>query len=195
MLSDRGRSLKFIPRPWQTFSFAQITSDVEKNKLMNSFFKSRQFFSFFYFTGNEFICDCRLAWLFDLKNRTKNFELRYSLEEVECIKTKDRPSGGRIRVSPDDVMKKQVLNDDPDYDYESENFDEKKTTQLFQFKQRELPCPQQYREQFEHPSAPQFIGIDFSWIRSSATKLHNPFAVLGLALITHFACALTAFFR
>lgn len=162
---------------------------------MNSFFEHQQnFFFSLYVTDNEFICDCRLAWIFDLKNRTKNFELRYSLEEIECTKTKDKPSGGRIRVNADDVMKKQILNDETDY-YDDESFDEKKTTQLFQFKQKELPCPQQYREQFEHPSAPQFIGIDFSWIHSSATKSHNSFIFLGLALITHFACALAVLFR
>jgi hypothetical protein len=145
-------------------------------------------------TDNEFICDCRLAWIFELKNRTKNFELRYSLDEVECIKTKDRPSGGRIRVNVDDVMKKQVLNEETDY-YDDESYDEKKTTQLSQFKKGELPCPQQYREQFEHPSAPQFIGFDLSWIHSAATKSQKSFAVLGLALITHFACTFAAFYR
>jgi hypothetical protein len=98
-------------------------------------------------------------------------------------------------VNVDDVMKKQILNDESDYDYESENVEEKKTTQLSQFKQRELPCPQQYREQFEHPSAPQFIGLDFSWMRSGTTKLRKSFEVFCLALITHFACALAACFR
>jgi hypothetical protein len=92
-------------------------------------------------------------------------------------------------VNADDVMKKQILNDDSDYDYENENADERKATQLSQIKQRELPCPQEYREQFEHPSAPQFIGIDFSWIRSSATNSQKLFGVLSLALITQFALA------
>lgn len=145
-----------------------------------------------YIKDNEFICDCRLAWVFDLKNRTKNFELKYSLEEIECMmKPKDRPTGGRIRVNLDDVMKKQVLNDETDY-YEDESFDDKRTN-LLQLKQRELPCPQQYREQFEHPSTREFIGFDLSWIHSSATKSQKPFAVLFLALITNFACTLAAF--
>jgi hypothetical protein len=146
-------------------------------------------------TDNEFICDCRLGWIFDLKNRTKNFELRYALDTVECIKTKDRPSGGRIRVNDDDVMKKQTLNDETDY-YEDESYDEKKSTPLLQFTKKDLPCPQQYREQFEHPSAPQYIGFDLSsWIRSSASNSQWSSAVLCLALITHFACTLAAFFR
>ncbi|XP_055541368.1 connectin-like [Wyeomyia smithii] len=34
---------------------------------------------------NKFICDCRLLWLFDLKNATKNDELRYTLQQIECL--------------------------------------------------------------------------------------------------------------
>lgn len=33
---------------------------------------------------NRFICDCRLRWIFDLHNQTKNKELRYSLERISC---------------------------------------------------------------------------------------------------------------
>ncbi|XP_053672388.1 connectin [Anopheles nili] len=34
---------------------------------------------------NRFLCDCRLLWLFDLRNNTKNEELRYTLQHVECL--------------------------------------------------------------------------------------------------------------
>lgn len=153
------------------------------------------FFVFFFVTDNELICDCRLAWIFDLKNRTKNFELRYSLEEIECMmKTKDRPTAVRIKVNVDDVMKKQILNEETEY-YDDESYDEKRTTQLMQFKQRDLPCPQQYREQLEHPSTREFIGFDLSWIGSSATRIHQLKTVLFLALTTHFACTLAAYLR
>lgn len=170
---------------------------------MNSFFRPRRIktFSVFFVTDNEFICDCRLAWIFDLKNRTRNFELKYSLEEVECtMKTKERPSGGKIRVNVDDVMKKQVLNDEVAEYYDDESYDEQKKTplmQLTQFKQRDLPCPQEYREQFEHPSTREFIGFDLSWMRSSAPQasLHRAMSLLSLALVTHFACTLATFAR
>lgn len=152
----------------------------------------------FHVTDNEFICDCRLAWIFDLKNRTRNFELKYSLEEIECtMKTKERPSGGKIRVNVDDVMKKQVLNDDAVEYYDDESYDEQKKTPLTQFKQRDLPCPQEYREQFEHPSTREFIGFDLSWMRSSAPQatFHRAMSLLSLALATHFACTLATFAR
>ncbi|XP_039453246.1 connectin-like [Culex pipiens pallens] len=34
---------------------------------------------------NKLICDCRLAWLFDLANTTKNDNLRHTLRQLECL--------------------------------------------------------------------------------------------------------------
>lgn len=112
------------------------------------------------------------------------------------MKTKERPTAGRIKVNVDDVMKKQILNDESEY-YEDEINDEKTRIQLMQMKQRDLPCPQEYREQFEHPSTREFIGFDLSWMRSSATKYtkNHVQPLLFLALSTHFACKVAAFFR
>ena len=112
------------------------------------------------------------------------------------MKTKERPTAGRIKVNVDDVLKKQVLNDEIEY-YEDESYDDKAKTQLVQIKQRDLPCPQEYREQFEHPSTREFIGFDLSWIRSSAPQrtTNQVKFLLFLALITHFACTLAAYFR
>lgn len=181
-----------------------MCASIDENSTLNEsdefiFQTSTKLFSLFCVTDNEFICDCRLAWIFDLKNRTKNFELRYSLEEVECMmKTKERAIVAHVKVSVDDVMKKQILTDEIE-DYEDESYDEKRTTQLLQIKPKDLPCPQQFREQLEHPSTREFIGFDLSWIgRSSATKeqtSHRTLSVLILALTAHFACTLAAFFR
>lgn len=33
---------------------------------------------------NRFICDCRLRWVFDLHNQTKNRDLKHSLERIKC---------------------------------------------------------------------------------------------------------------
>ncbi|KAH8270386.1 hypothetical protein KR018_009307 [Drosophila ironensis] len=35
-------------------------------------------------SDNKFICDCRLQWIFELKNRTRHLQLRDSLEELTC---------------------------------------------------------------------------------------------------------------
>ncbi|XP_022208331.2 connectin [Drosophila obscura] len=35
-------------------------------------------------SDNKFICDCRLQWIFELKNRTRHLQLRDSLDELHC---------------------------------------------------------------------------------------------------------------
>ncbi|KAH8235061.1 hypothetical protein KR032_008302 [Drosophila birchii] len=35
-------------------------------------------------SDNKFICDCRLQWIFELKNRTRHLQLRDSLDELLC---------------------------------------------------------------------------------------------------------------
>lgn len=39
---------------------------------------------FFFHSENRFICECRLRWIFDLHNQTKNRELKQSLERITC---------------------------------------------------------------------------------------------------------------
>lgn len=40
---------------------------------------------FLNFPENHFICECRLRWIFDLHNQTKNRELKQSLERITCM--------------------------------------------------------------------------------------------------------------
>ncbi|KZC13567.1 PREDICTED: connectin-like [Dufourea novaeangliae] len=41
--------------------------------------------SHFFVTGNELICDCKLAWIWGLRNETKNRELREALRKLTCF--------------------------------------------------------------------------------------------------------------
>ncbi|XP_023290210.1 connectin [Orussus abietinus] len=41
--------------------------------------------SYFYLDGNKLICDCKLAWIWGLRNETKNKKLRDTLEELTCF--------------------------------------------------------------------------------------------------------------
>uniref|UniRef100_A0ABD2WXZ5 Connectin n=1 Tax=Trichogramma kaykai TaxID=54128 RepID=A0ABD2WXZ5_9HYME len=41
--------------------------------------------SYFYLDGNKLICDCKLAWIWGLRNETRNSKLREGLEELTCF--------------------------------------------------------------------------------------------------------------
>ncbi|XP_015594125.1 connectin [Cephus cinctus] len=41
--------------------------------------------SHLYLDGNNLICDCRLAWIWGLKNETKNLKLKDVLDELTCF--------------------------------------------------------------------------------------------------------------
>ncbi|XP_076299640.1 leucine rich repeat protein connectin [Lasioglossum baleicum] len=41
--------------------------------------------SHFYITGNKLICDCKLSWIWGLRNETKNTNLRDALEKLTCF--------------------------------------------------------------------------------------------------------------
>uniref|UniRef100_A0A182PKK4 Reticulon/nogo receptor n=1 Tax=Anopheles epiroticus TaxID=199890 RepID=A0A182PKK4_9DIPT len=48
---------------------------------------------------NRFLCDCRLLWLFDLRNSTKNEDLRQTLQQVECLYENKSPYGSPAFVA------------------------------------------------------------------------------------------------
>jgi hypothetical protein len=123
-----------------------------------------------------------------LKNRTKNFELKYSLGEIEC-KLKSKDKSGRMKV----VVDQHLTDDDADYS-DDESYEERpKSVNLLQMTQRDLPCPQQYREHVpDHPSMTEFIGFKLgSWINSSA-KRNYVYSML-LLVISNLFCIVLAF--
>lgn len=88
------------------------------------------------------------------------------------MKTKERQVTHKIKVNYDDELKKQILSDETDTEYyEDEIYNEQKTTNLLQLKQKELPCQKGFIEALEHPSTREFIGFDISWMHSSATRI------------------------
>uniref|UniRef100_A0A182JL45 Uncharacterized protein n=1 Tax=Anopheles atroparvus TaxID=41427 RepID=A0A182JL45_ANOAO len=64
---------------------------------------------------NRFICDCRLLWLFDLRNNTKNEDLRYTLQQVECLYDDKGALGVLVHNQLKDFGRNSHDSDDPEY--------------------------------------------------------------------------------
>lgn len=118
-----------------------------------------------------------------MRNRTRNFELKYSLGEIEC-KFKSKDKSGRMKV----VVDQHLTDDEADYS-DDESYEERpRPVNLLQMTQRELPCPQQYREHVEHPSTREFIGFNLgSWMNSSAERNYVNFIQFLVFLCTTLA--------
>ncbi|CAL1674282.1 unnamed protein product [Lasius platythorax] len=131
--------------------------------------------SHFYLSDNELICDCKLAWIWGLRNETKNTKLRDALEELTCFlennnATQKINNEGLGKIQPPAIAKEYSADnsrddgneyeaDDSSYNDEidensssNSNFYDKISSRmccikhLFELKLEELPCPELSRE-------------------------------------------------
>lgn len=138
----------------------------------------------FSFTENDFICDCRLTWLIDLRNQTKNEELRLSLDEVECLLKKPKDAFHHhksSRIDHNTIERPHGVEDEPEY-YDDEP--EGKTVRLMQLKPANLTCPEEASDPTELPLSRESIGFDMNWVKvlqtstSSSSHLKNSISSL-----------------
>ncbi|XP_003397934.1 connectin isoform X2 [Bombus terrestris] len=125
--------------------------------------------SFFYLSGNKLMCDCKLVWMWGLRNQTKNVKLRESLEKLTCLletnnATMKVTNSHREWNAALKIARKSEDGSIEDYDaylgdeYESKDGYEDSDSQpemqtvdgklyyvknLFDLKVEELPCPKE----------------------------------------------------
>lgn len=100
----------------------------------------------------------------------------------------------KARVVIDDASRQQGVTEEFNY-YDDDSYDPNKVIKLFDIHQRDLPCPQEYREQFEHPATREYISFNFGWLSGSASDIKNTRGILILALMSQFLCTFAAFLR
>ncbi|CAK9813096.1 Con [Anthophora quadrimaculata] len=57
-------------------------------------------------SGNKLICDCKLAWIWGLRNETKNKQLRHSLEALTCFLESNNAT---LKINNEDVEWNEAL--------------------------------------------------------------------------------------
>lgn len=124
-----------------------------------------QFHSFFLSAENDLICDCRLSWLIELKNQTKNEELRVSLDEIECLlkKSKDSLLHKTHKIFHNAIERPQHEPEDETEYYDDEP--EGKTVTLMKLNTTELPCPEEASDPTELPLSRESIGFDMNLVK------------------------------
>lgn len=133
---------------------------------------------------NDFICDCRLSWLIELKNQTKSEELRVKLDEIECLMKKSKDQFQKTSKILHNAIDRppQEAEDEPEY-YDDEP--DGKTYQLTNLKTTTLPCPEETTsDPTELPLSRESIGFDMSWVKvvSSSSSLRFSLCAILLAV-------------
>lgn len=146
---------------------------------------------------NRLLCDCRLKWVFELKKKTKNEDLRQSLQRIECYY--DDISHGMTNTFENSLKARpNGPNDNGDYN-EEQAFDGDlnagNVIQLLRFEEPQLPCPQRLSDPTELPLSRESIGMDLSWRSDAAgnSSSASSLVVVSSISVKHYFC-LTTFF-
>lgn len=132
-----------------------------------------------------------MAWLIELKNQTKNDDLRTALDDIECLlkKVKD-PFHKTSRIDHNTIEHPSmhvVEEDEPEY-YEDEP--DGKTVRLMQLKPSNLTCQEEMSDPTELPLSRESIGFDMNWVKvvsrstSSSSSLTLSISLLLLLIVS-----------
>ncbi|CRK99190.1 CLUMA_CG012505, isoform A, partial [Clunio marinus] len=113
-------------------------------------------------TENNLICDCRLAWLIDLKNQTKNEDFKLALDEIECLLKKPKDQFHKTNKILHNAIDHPLSETEDETEYYDDEPDGK-TIMLMKLKTSNLPCPEETSDPTELPLSRESIGFDMSW--------------------------------
>lgn len=128
---------------------------------------------------NRFTCDCRLAWVYDLSNRTRNEDLRESLSKIECTLGKKTyySNDPRQTQSVDSTLLEPTFDDDGDYiedaaENESTVEEKPEVVNLFKLGKEQLPCPEELIGPTDGPNPRESKGLlDLPWGHSGVSAI------------------------
>lgn len=136
-----------------TISYETIRPVVENDKSLSSVV---------YLDGNPLNCNCRLSWIYVLRNETQDNTMKHALEKISCVP--DPTNDRRLSETKDEKIENiNVLADDnydyydkgDDYNNDKEKPKVSKAIKLTDIPLETLPCPkelmQSIEETYGHP--------------------------------------------
>ncbi|CAG9583376.1 unnamed protein product [Danaus chrysippus] len=115
-----------------------------------------------YLDGNPLSCNCRLSWIYVLRNETQDSTMKHALEKISCVS--DPTNDRRISEPKEEEVENSNILADDHYDYydKSDDYsnDKEKTKigtaiKLIDIPLETLPCPkelmQSIEETYGHP--------------------------------------------
>lgn len=160
-----------------------------------------------YLEKNRLKCDCRLSWVYSLRNETHNSDIRNSLEELTCV-TDDVDLSTINNANNMVATEKSFVNEEPDYrvdvnsvqydddvDYDEEQDNSEYDLALgalprkhiFDIPIEKLPCPEKLKATTE--------DIFNSKVVNSRDNNSSSMCKLSLHLIVSISFLRTVFFR
>ncbi|XP_041981330.1 connectin-like [Aricia agestis] len=142
-----------------------------------------------YLEGNPLSCNCRLSWIYVLRNETQDNTMKKALEKVSCVAeaTNERHTS---ELKEDEEDNHNVLSDDTyeyydktdDYNTDKEKPKVNKSIKLTDIPLESLPCPkeimQSIEETYGHPVQNEIRLKAFSKVRRL-----SPMGVLLLIML------------
>ncbi|XP_053696116.1 connectin-like, partial [Sabethes cyaneus] len=133
---------------------------------------------------NRFICDCRLAWIYDLSNRTRNENLKENLHAIECTLGKQNYYNSvsqQTQANLDNSFPENEFDEEGDY-IEDAALDNESTVQdtkpeivsLFKLGKEQLPCPEELVGPTDGPNPRESKGLlDLPWGHSGVSAIRQ----------------------
>jgi len=124
------------------------------------------------------MCDCRLSWMYLLRNETPSEQIRNSLEELTCRLVSEVPNyqDHDVKDTMDDITEPPHINsrgygedlssgrgfdsDGPRGQQDASTPEPTKLKHLFDIPQEQLPCPENIQSE-PHPKFPIQFNSEF----------------------------------
>lgn len=152
------------------------------------------------FTENQFVCDCRLTWIYDVRNRTKNFDLRRTIDRITCRMDNDhslykfnnkyntnirRTAAHEYDDFGNDLSHSPAYGVNGGHHQQHDFPEDHRIVPLMSIGIEHLPCVEEMTDPTELPLSRESIGMDLSWLSGHGYRITGNICItFGLLIAT-----------